>query len=171
MKRSIGVVIAVLFLGMIVSAIAKDPILELKEKIIDLQNQGELGFREFTLCSNIIGYGQFVPYPDNKVKAGSEVYFYYEPVNIFTNRRSNTYQLWFTQDMIVLAENGDELLRANEALNFNYQTTSPVLDIFAKNTLTLGNLPSGKYKFIAVIHDKLKNTEAKHVYDFEIVPK
>ena len=164
------ILLATLVLCWIGNALAEDPILKLKEEIIDLQNQGDLGFREFTLCSNVIGYGQYVAYPENKVKAGSEVYFYYEPVNVFTNRRGGMYQIWFTQDMIVLTVEGEELLNLEEALNFNYQTTSPVLDIFAKNTLTLGNLPPGMYRFRAVIHDKLRNTEAGHSYDFEVVP-
>ena len=170
MKSSTVVIIAAVALCIMGGAFAQDSILELKEKIIDLQNQGELGFREFTLCSNVIGYGQYVPYPDNKVKAGSEVYFYYEPVNVFTNRRAGMYQIWFTQDMIVLTEDGEELLNAEEALNFNYQTTSPVLDVFSKNTLTLGSLPPGNYQFKAVIHDKLKNSDAAFTYDFEVVP-
>ena len=160
-------ILSLAFLGTVLAA---DPILELKEKIIDLQNQGELGFRNFTLCSNIIGYGQYVAYPDNKVKAGTEIYFYYEPVNVFTNRRGGIYQMWFTQDMIVLTADGEELYSGLEALNFNYQTTSPVLDVYARNTLTLGTLPPGKYKFQAVIHDKLKQTEAGLTYEFEVVP-
>jgi len=58
---------------------SQETVLELKERIIDIQNTGELGFRNFTLCQNIITYGQYVPYPNNNVKAGSEIYFYYEP--------------------------------------------------------------------------------------------
>lgn len=56
-----------------------------------------------------------------------------------------------------------------EALNFNYQTTSPVLDVYASNTLTLGDLPPGKYQFRAVLHDKLKRVDASYTYTFEIV--
>ena len=54
MKRSVGIIIVAVALCMIGNAIAQDPILELKEKIIDLQNQGELGFREITLLPDDI---------------------------------------------------------------------------------------------------------------------
>ncbi len=149
---------------------AQESVPELKQRILDLQNQGELGFRNFTLCSNIIGYGQYVAIPDNKVKVGSEVFFYYEPVNLFTNRQDNAYHIWYTQDIVLYTEDGQEIYRGNEALNFNYQTVSPVLDVFASNTLSLGNLPPGVYQFEAVMHDKLKKVDAGQKYTFEVVP-
>ena len=152
-------------------ATVQDAVLKLKESIIDIQNLGELGFRNFTLCSNVLGYGQYVPVAGNKVEAGSEVFFYYEPVNLYTNRKDDAYQLWYTQDMILTTAEGEELLNSADALNFNYQTTSPVLDVFATNTLTLGNLPPGKYVFTAVIHDKLKKADAQTEYAFEVLPK
>ena len=67
------ILVAAIVFSLCTAAIAEDPILALKEKIIDLQNEGALGFKSFTLCTNVIGYGQYVPYPDNKVKAGSEI--------------------------------------------------------------------------------------------------
>ncbi|MFH1941307.1 MAG: hypothetical protein ABIL68_04325 [bacterium] len=162
-----------LFLGIFLFAFsvanAQETIAQLKDRIIDIQNTGELGFRNFTLCTNIIGYGQYVPAESNKVKAGSEVYFYYEPVNLYTNRRSNTYQIWFTQDMILQTQDGKEIYRGSEALNFNSLTTSPVLDVYATNSLNLGDLPPGKYRFLAAMHDKLKKVDASHSFDFEII--
>jgi hypothetical protein len=155
---------------MIQPAHAQETILELKERIIELQNQGELGFRNFTLCTNIIGYGQYVPSQKPGAEPGSKIFFYYEPVNLFTNRRNGSYQIWFTQDMVLFSETGEELLRADDALNFNYLTTSPVLDVYASNTLELGDLPPGKYRFQAVIHDKLRNADAEYTLVFEIFP-
>ena len=150
--------------------IAEETVKELKERIIDIQNKGELGFRNFTRCENIITYGSYVQATDNKVKAGTKLLFYYEPENVFTNRRGKTFQIWYTQDLIVKDADGEELLNSPDLLNFNYQTITPVLDLYATNSLDLGNLPPGKYEFIAVIHDKLKKTSARMSYVFEIVP-
>jgi hypothetical protein len=152
------------------TAFSQETVAELKERIIDIQNKGELGFANFSMCSNILGYGQYVPIEGSRIAAGSKVFFYYEPVNFFTNRRAGMYQIWFTQDMILKSDDGTELVRQDEALNFNYQTTSPVLDVYVRNTLTLGNLEPGKYLFIAVIHDKYKQVEATYRFPFEIVP-
>lgn len=156
-------------LGIFSLLTAQDNVAQLKEKIIDLQNQGELGFRHFTLCTNIIGFGQYVGAPSNQVKAGSEIFFYYEPVNVFTNRKDGIYHVWYTQDMIVHTADGEELYSGKEILNFNYQTTSPVLDLYATNSLELGDLPPGNYQFKVVIHDKLKAKDKSYTYTFKIV--
>jgi hypothetical protein len=148
----------------------EDTVSSLKERIIDLQNEGQLGFRNFALCSNIITYGQYVPYATNKVKAGTKIYFYFEPENVFTNRLKGTYQVWFTQDMIVRTAKGDTLLDSPDALNFNMNSLAPVLDVWANNSLNLGDLPPGEYEFVAVIHDKLKKADATTVFPFEVVP-
>ncbi len=149
---------------------AEETVTDLKEKIIEIQNKGQLGFRNFNRCVNIISYGSYVPAEGNKVPAGSKLLFYYEPENVFTNRLGGSYQIWFTQDFIVKDAAGNELLNSPELLNFNYQTKVPVLDLYATNSLDLDDLPPGKYEFIAVIHDKLKKTSATNSYFFEIVP-
>ncbi len=171
MKRifSITIIAVVLVIGYIVVFAQSNKVAQLKEKIIDMQNEGKLGSKNFMLCNNIIGYGQYVAAQTNKVKSGSEICFYYEPLNLFTNRRNGGYHVWYTQDMILLDEKGKTIYNGPEALNFNYRTTSPVLDYYATNSLNLGNLPLGKYTFKAVMHDKLKKEEAVHTYDFEIV--
>jgi hypothetical protein len=174
MKTKKNCFVILIFFGVVLlmanTTFSQETVLELKERIIDIQNTGELGFRNFTLCQNIITYGQYVPYPNNNVKAGSEIYFYYEPKNLFTNRRDTTYQVWYTQDIIVRDSNGRELLNSPNMLNFNLQSVSPVLDLYAQNSLNLGDLPPGTYEFEAVIHDKLKGSSAKTTYVFEIIP-
>ena len=71
--------------------------------------------------------------------------------------------------MILLADDGSELYNGSELLNFNYQTTPPVLDVYATNSLDLGELGTGTHHFKAVLHDKLKNTDAEFTFDFEII--
>jgi hypothetical protein len=144
---------------------------QLKERIIDKENAGKLGFRQFTLCTKApAGIGQFEAAANNKVAAGSKLQFYYEPVNLTTRRADGSYQKWFTQDMIVRDGSGKELLRKEAALDFNYKTKTPVFDIFGTNSLSLGDLPAGKYEFEAVLHDQLSKQEARYVYKFEIAP-
>ena len=76
-----------------------DEILKLKEKIIQIQNAGELGFRNFTFCSNIIGFGSYVPLAKPAVDKSGELLVYYEPVNVFTSKKEGLYEIWYTQDM------------------------------------------------------------------------
>ena len=160
----------VFFLVLSLPLCAEETVLSLKERIIDIQNNGKLGFRNFTLCKNIITYGQYVSSPDNKVKAGSTIFFYYEPENVFTNRRNGIYHVWYTQSIIVRDNKGIELLKSEELLNFNHQSNSPVLDLYAKNSLNLGKIPPGKYQYEAVLHDKLRGISASLTFAFEVVP-
>lgn len=147
-----------------------DTVEQLKERIIDKENAGKLGFRQFTLCTKIDGFGQFEPAVGVKVPAGTKLQFYYEPQNLFTKRADGSYQKWFTQDMIVRDANGKELLRKDGALDFNYKTKTPVFDVFGTNSLSLGELPPGKYEFEAVLHDQLSKQDARYVFKFEIAP-
>jgi hypothetical protein len=146
----------------------QDAILALKNRIIDLQNQGQLGFKDFALCSKVMGYGSYVPLDQPVVPAGAELLVYYEPVNVFTNRVKGQYEFWYTQDILLLAENGEVLYDQEELLSFRYPSRSPVFDLYATNSLNLGNLPPGNYTFKAVLHDKLKDAEAQFSQAFQI---
>ena len=146
-----------------------DEILNLKEKIIAIQNKGELGFRNFNFCSNIIGFASYVPLPKSVIDKNSSLLVYYEPVNVFTNKKDGLYEIWYTQDMALLKENGEVLSEWKDILQFHYTTKSPVMDLFAQNSIDLeGKIPAGKYKFKAVLKDKLSGKSATKISDFEV---
>lgn len=146
-----------------------EKILKLKDEIIKIQNQGELGFRNFTLCSKIITMGHYVPLPEPKVKVGKKLLIYYEPANIFTNTQGGRYEFWFTQDMLLFDEKGELLFDKTDALSMHFNTATPLLDLYVTNTVTLTGLPVGKYTYKAVLHDVLRDTTATKTIDFEIV--
>ncbi|MBW1996747.1 MAG: hypothetical protein JRJ29_02150 [Deltaproteobacteria bacterium] len=146
-----------------------DEVSRRKEEIIDLQNIGPLGFRNLVACSKVMDYGSYVPLPDNKVKAGDVIFFYFEPQNVFTRRAEEKYEIWFTQDMIILTGEQQEIFKKANVLEIHYQSSSPRLDLYGINQLTLTNLPPGKYLFKAIIYDKLKGEEASATWPFEVV--
>ena len=147
----------------------EDEILDLKEKIIDLQNKGKLGFANFTLCLKIMGFASYVPLQEPVLDKNGTLLIYYEPINIFTNRKDAMYEIWYTQDMTLLKENGEVVSHWNDILTFHYTTKKPVMDLFAQNSIELkGQLPVGKYKFKATLKDKLTEKTAIHIIDFEI---
>ncbi len=149
--------------------LAQDSIVRLKEEIIELQNRSELGFRSLVLCSEVVSFGRYTPYPSAQVKAGSSVHFYYEPENLYTEMTEGLYILEFTQDLLLESTDGAVLIDAPELLEFRYESASPVLDVFAHNTLNLQGLEAGRYVLTMVMHDKLGDKEAKTEYAFEIV--
>lgn len=147
----------------------QDEILNLKEKIIDLQNMGKLGYANFTMCSNIMGFASYVPLPEPVLEKNGTLLIYYEPINVFTNRKEGLYEIWYTQDMTLLNENGEVVSHWNDILTFHYTTQRPVMDLFAQNSIELkGLLPAGKYKFKATLKDKLSEKTAIHMIEFEI---
>jgi hypothetical protein len=102
--------------------------------------------------------------------SNKEIKFYYEPENLFTNRLNNLYHVWFTQDMVIMDDKGNILLEKLEVLQFNYQTQSPVMDIFGTNSIELNeDVKPGNYKFKVVIHDKLGEEKTTAIFDFKIV--
>jgi len=143
---------------------------KLKDDIIRIQNQGELGFRNFTLCSKIITMGHYVALPKPKVKVGTEeLLIYIEPANVFTSTQEGRYEFWITQDMSILDEEGELLLERTDAISAHFNTATPILDLYLPNTLYMSTLPVGKYTYKAVLHDVLRGTTATRTIDFEVV--
>ena len=157
---------------MIVAGLAiaqEEEILDLKIKIIELQNKGELGFTNFTPCSEILGFASYVPLPEPVVDKNGTLLIYYEPINVHTNIGDGFYEIWYTQDMTLLKENDEVISHWEDILTFHYTTKKPVMDLFAQNSIDLkGQLPAGKYKFKATLKDKLSKKTATHIIDFEI---
>jgi len=145
-------------------------ILKLKEDIIRIQNQGKLGFRNFTLCSKIITMGHYVALPEPKVKIGTEeLLIYIEPANVFTSTQEGRYEIWITQDIFLLDEEGELLLEKTDAISAHFNTATPILDLYLPNTLYMSTLPVGEYTYKAVLHDVLRGTTATKTIDFEVV--
>lgn len=168
MKRYIWLAVVMILTGFLGRA-QESEILRLKEKIIEIQNTSELGFRNFQFCSNIIGFGSYVPLPQPILEKDGELLVYYEPVNVFTSKKEGLYEIWYTQDMALLDAAGEVLQEWAEILNFHYTTRTPVMDLYAQNSLNLGGrIPEGRYKFKAVLKDKLSGKSAVRVIDFEI---
>ncbi len=72
--------------------------------------------------------------------------------------------------MAVLSAAGEVLMEKPDALQFNYAARSPVLDIFATNSLSLDpKTPPGLYRFRITVRDRLRGTEAAELVTFEVV--
>jgi hypothetical protein len=142
----------------------------LKERIVSLQNQYPLGIGTLVACSTVTGYGSYEPLPDNKVKAGDVILFYVEPQNPATNKTEGTYEIWLTEDMFVLNEQQQEVFKKENAFEIHSQTSSPQLDIFGVNQLTLAAIQPGQYLFKVILHDNIKGEEASATWAFEVIP-
>jgi hypothetical protein len=141
----------------------------LKERIVNIQNTYPLGIRILIACSKVTDYGSYDPLRDNKVKAGDVIFFYFEPQNPSTKKAGERYEIWLTQDMIVLNAQQQEVFKKETAVEIHYQTSVPRLDIYGVDRLTLDKISPGRYIFKAVLHDKIKGEEATATWAFEVV--
>jgi hypothetical protein len=141
----------------------------LKERIINLQNLYPLGISTLTACSTVTGYGSYEPLPDNKVKSGDVIFFYFEPQNPATNKTEGTYEIWLTHDIFVFTEQQREVFKQENAFEIHSQTSSPLLDIYCANKLTLAEVQAGKYLVKVILHDKIKGEDASAMWAFEVI--
>lgn len=167
--KPISVAAAVLILAVFVFPQSAE-ILKLKEQIIVLQNQGTLGFQNVALCSEILGFGSYVALPEPVVSSTGKIFIYYEPVNLFTVKKTGSYEVWYTQDLTMLDAAGTVLQEWKGFLEFHYSATSPVLDTYAQNSIDLGGqIPPGKYQLRMNLQDKLGKKTAVRTLAVEVV--
>jgi len=147
----------------------ENEILKLKEQIIELQNDGDLGFQNFILCSSIFTFASYVPLSEPIIGKTGTLLLYYEPHNIFTKKEDGIYEIWYSQDMILLNQDETIIQEWPDILEFHHRTYKPVMDVFAQNSLDFdGSIPPGKYKFKAVLNDKIRGASVTKIIDFEI---
>lgn len=146
-----------------------DDVTLLKEKILDFQNGDPLGIRLFTACSEVRDYGSYVTRPDNRIKEGDTVVFYFEPKNLFTKRESGSYEIAYTADITILAANGQEVYAQKDAVSVQHTSASPRLDLYGTFKFTFERIVPGNYVVKTVLHDKLKGQNAEAVWPFEVV--
>jgi hypothetical protein len=150
-------------------SVKADEILELKNRIVEIQNHGKLGFRNFVPCSQILTYASYVPLEKPEVKQGGEIQFYFEPNNFYTHRKGGRYEIWLSEDMFVFTADGEVLLEQKEAATHHYFTETPIMDLYFTNSVSVGQLPPGRYVFRAVLNDKLKGATATKELSFYVV--
>ncbi len=144
-------------------------VLELKEQIIELQNKGLLGIKNFLPCSQISTLGSYTPLTEAKFKQNETLYVYFEPVNFTTSKTHGIYEIWLTEDILILNDKGETLMEKPGIMENHYTSASPILDIYFNNHVEFDSVPAGKYIFKVILYDKLKNTSVSESLPFEVV--
>ena len=165
--RKYSVLVIILLLSMSASA-QNDSILELKNRIIQIQNQGKLSFANVTLCSQIFGFASYVPLLNNVIDAKGSLVLYYEPNNIFTNVKNGLYEIWYTQDL-ALYKDGQMIQEWKDFLQFKHTANKPAMDLFARNSVDFeGRLPVGSYSLKLLIKDRISGKSAETSVEFQL---
>ena len=142
---------------------------DLKEQIIEIQNQGKFGIRHFIPCSKIQAIGVYTELTEPKFKQEETAYFYIEPENFFTRKSEGKYEIWISEDILILSERGETLMEKLGVVETHYNSASHILDVYFNNHVEFKGVPAGKYIFKVILYDKIKNTSASEVLPFEVL--
>lgn len=131
---------------------------ELRQRIIDLQNKGKLGFRKVIACSSVDGYGLYSPVePD---KPFSRIIFYVEPSNVNTLVSGDRYIIDCSVDVFVTDARGKGVAGKEGAYKINKVSRSPVLDLYFKLDINFSKPVTRDIVVKIVVRDNLKNETA-----------
>ena len=139
----------------------------LKEKILELQNQSDLGFGKVVPCKAVEGYGIYSPLEAGQ--PGSKVIFYVEPANYGVLKSEGRYIIDCAVDLFIYDTSG-KLITGNEnARKINKVSRSPILDLYFTVELNI-NKTVKQRSFIVkmVLNDRIKNKSASSSHRVEL---
>jgi hypothetical protein len=134
---------------------ALDEVQAMKERIIEAQNKGKLGFRKMVACRSVESFGAYSPLePGQKVE---KIVFYFEPSNVSTLKSGDRYIIDCAVDFILMDTSGKVLAGKQNALKLNRVSRSPVIDLFFRIDIGLKKPSDRPVLLKTVLHDKIKN--------------
>lgn len=150
----------------------KNEVLVLKEKILEVQNNSQLGFAKVVPCKSVEGYGIYSPLEPNH--PGSKIVFYVEPLNYGVMMSEGRFIIDCTVDLFILDQSGKLLAKNEKIRKLNMVSRSPVLDLYF--TLELNIAKSVKQRSFVVkiiLNDRIKNKSAStsQMVQLDITPK
>ncbi|MBM4328017.1 MAG: hypothetical protein FJ118_12745 [Deltaproteobacteria bacterium] len=146
-----------------------DEVEQLKQKILDIQNKGKLGFRKVVPCSSVEGYGLYAPLkPD---EPATRVIFYFEPQNVSTLITGDRYVIDLTVSLFILDTAGKVVGGKENMLKISRVSHSPVLDLFYKMDLKAREPLSQDLIVRTVLRDNIKNETVSATYRLNVRSK
>jgi hypothetical protein len=137
----------------------KSEVLALKEKILEIQNNLDLGFVKVVACNSAEGYGVYSPLEPNH--PGTKVIFYVEPANYGVLRSEGRFVIDCTVDLFILDTTGKLLARNENVRKINKVSRSPVLDLFFTLELNIAKTVKAKSFIVKIVlNDRIKNKSA-----------
>jgi hypothetical protein len=142
---------------------------QLKQKILDVQNKGKLGFRKVVPCSSVEGYGVYAPLkPGEPV---TRVIFYFEPKNVSTLISGDRYVIDLAVDLFILDTTGKVIGGKENMLKLSRVSHSPVLDVFYKMDLKVKEPLKQDLIVKTVLRDNIKNETVTATYRLNVGSK
>lgn len=141
----------------------------LKERILELQSKGKLGFRKVVPCTAVDSFGVYSPLvPESNV---SKILLYVEPMNFTTLVTKDRYIIDLSVDIFAYDLSGKLIVGKENVLRINRVSRSPILDLYYKIELNLAKHTGQDFVIKTALHDKLKNQSVSTVHRIKVARK
>jgi len=140
----------------------------LKEKIIELQNKGKLGFRKVILCNSVEGFGLYSPFEPGQ--SLNRILLYFEPSNVSTLLSEGRFIVDLAVDVFILDSNGKVIGGKENMLKINKISRSPILDLYYKMEMNVKKTAKREVLMKTVLHDRIKNQSTSMTYRINVEP-
>jgi hypothetical protein len=145
---------------------ASDNVLQLKRRIVELQNRGDLGVGKMVLCSSVKGFGDYSPIDPSK--ALHKLVLYIQPSNYGTRVTSDRYVIDLTLDLAVYDDNGKLIRERAGILKMKRVSRAPVLDLFFSPRINLKGALGRTLVIKTKLKDNIKNATASRTYRINV---
>jgi len=139
-----------------------DEVQRLKERIIEFQNSGKLGFRKVIACSSVERFGIYSPLQTGQSIGKTILYF--EPSNVSTLVSGDRYIIDCTVDLFIFDSSGKSLGGKENILRINRVSRSAILDLYYKVEMNINKPMKGDVFVKTVLRDKIKNQTVSATY-------
>jgi len=143
-----------------------DDIQAFKERIIESQNKGRLGFRKVVLCSSVEGFGIYSP--PQPGQAASRILLYFEPSNFSTLVSEGRYIVDLAVDLSIFDAAGKLIGGKEGVLKINRVSRSPVIDLYYKMDINLKKPLKQHIVVTTTLHDRIKNQSVSASYKVNV---
>jgi len=143
-----------------------DDIQSFKERIIESQNKGRLGFRKVVLCSSVEGFGIYSPLQPGQ--AASRILLYFEPSNFSTLVSEGRYIVDLAVDLSIFDAAGKLIGGKENVLKINRVSRSPVIDLYYKMDINLKKPLKQHIVVRTTLHDRIKNQSVSASYKVNV---
>ncbi len=133
----------------------RDEVLELKKRILELQNKQKLEFRKVVLCSKVEGFGVYSPLPKGKLH--QQMVLYFEPANVSTLLTADRYVIDCTVEIGILDSAGKPAKGKVMSRKYHRTARSPILDVYFRIPINFAKPPKKAFSLRVILHDNIKN--------------
>ncbi|HSE84548.1 MAG TPA: hypothetical protein VLB01_08380 [Thermodesulfobacteriota bacterium] len=134
----------------------------IEEALLEVKQKAPLVIENFYLIRREAPhFGGFEPRGNDIYESAEPIYFYLEPNNVVFVKKGEVYTAGFWIDCILKDQKGEVLLEQKKFLDAEFNSRSPISDMFANINFDLSGAPAGTYNIEFTVRDQNSNKSAK----------